>query len=106
MIQSLSLIGGALALVAIGCVRADQTSKLFGKIHWSIIGIIGYTMIATTTSIKFATPVLALLLGLITIGLIIKARRIEMRCPICPLIWVVNAVIVILAFVPTQEKLN
>ena len=102
MILGLSIFGALLSLFAAGCVQNFLTNqedgKLFGKIDWYIIGIVGYVLMGATCTIPAATKVLATITAIATCWLIYKAVKIRLTCPFCPMSWAVNAVIVVYAF--------
>ncbi len=98
----LAAIGAMLTGVSVGCVAAHLKNpadgKLFGKVPWWLIGVIGYILIAFSVLIPDATKILAIGIVPVTLWLIYKAIKIKLTCPFCPLIWLLNAAIAGLAF--------
>ncbi len=98
-IIGLSVIGFFFAMGSKFCVEEDSHTKIFGKVPWSVIGMIGYTLIALTTQVRFVTPILATVAGIATVWLIIKAVKLKINCPFCVMVWLTNGVILLVAFV-------
>ncbi len=100
-IAVLAGVGILLSFVAWGCVEAHVThpkdARLLGM-PWATIGMLGYAAIVASVflSTVTVTNILVFVLGVTTLWLAQKAIKIRLDCPICPMTWVLNAVIVVL----------
>lgn len=106
-IVGVSLFGILAALMSAMCMYGRRgrhaDTKIFGKIHWSIIGTIGYILIIMSTMqeyVPWATLALGITAGMVTIWLVIRSVQLKLFCPGCILTWMVNAAILVMAFVP------
>jgi hypothetical protein len=105
------LLAGAgviLSLLAWGCVRGEMQrpgdDSAFGVIPWALIGVAGYSALAAAEALYLeAVRPLAIVIALVTLWLVWKAYRMKMGCPVCPLVWVLNTLIVIAAFYPSAR---
>ena len=98
---TLAALGIVLSLVAYVCVdehiENKKDARLFGRMHWSLIGVIGYTLILFTRNIPMATYLLIGITALVTLWLAVKAFKIKLGCPICPMLWTLNTALVFMA---------
>jgi uncharacterized membrane protein len=86
------------------CMSSTPDTSLWG-IPIPVIGIVGYFLLAVTTGIPYATQTLAILAGIVTIILMVKAYRIKRFCPVCITNWIINFAILGLAFAPPTSRL-
>lgn len=100
VILALALFGCVLSVATLTCVPAHlentQDGKLFGVIPWGVISLVGYLLIVVAS--QYSVGVTYALIGitaLTTVWLVVKAVKIRLTCPICPMIWIVNAVLVV-----------
>lgn len=106
MIIFFAVAGMFVSLVSPACVNAHECRKedtrLFGVIPFSLFGLFGYLLIALT-AVLYNTYGMELMLaanhaliafaGLFTIYLVQRARRIRLGCPLCFLVWILNAIL-------------
>lgn len=106
LIMVSGILGMIASLISPVCVNTHECRKedtrIFGIIHFSLIGFFGYLLIALTAalynlySIGAMLPVnhaLVWFAGLFTIYLIQKAMRIRLFCPMCFLVWMLNIIL-------------
>ena len=98
VVVMLCVAGILLSLPSSECVgglySADSAAtRVFGRIEWNMIGVIGYTLLAISTKWPSAMYVLTWIMTAVTIHLIFKERRLKTGCPLCPVIWALNALI-------------
>jgi len=106
-------IGSIISFFAHFCVRGfakdPKDTKFLGKIPWSLIGVIGYLLIATSFGLEYfkVTYVLIALAALISVWLLIfKAIRQKMMCPACLYVYGINAILVITALDMYREGMH
>ncbi len=83
-----------------GHVQDNKDTKLFGKIPYVIIGIIGYTLIILTSALgmPITTHLLIYFAALFTIYLAHKGLKIKLGCPLCPVLWIFNLFFLVISF--------
>jgi hypothetical protein len=97
-IIALSVSGIVLTVFASVCSNAhahnSKDVKLLGRIHWGIIGALGYLSCIVFARNTLALQVLAVGTTLTTLWLIRKYVKVRLGCPFCPLVWALNTMIV------------
>lgn len=81
-----------------GQVPHPEEIRLFRMIPWSVVGVIGYTVIAATAPFPHITRGLVLIAGIITALLAQKAFRANIFCPFCIMVWALNFGLIIAVF--------
>ncbi len=99
----IGLIGFFVSLLSHCCAErhtddAKETMFFGTSIPWAFIGVIGYLLILLTSPWPMLTKGLAVIVALATVFLALKAVRLKLYCPVCVMVWSVNATFVNLAF--------
>lgn len=79
------------------CEIDPADMKLFDT-PWTMIGMVGYVLLAVTSPFPFFTKIGAVIAGVATVWLIYKTVRLQVCCTQCTICWVVNVLIHIIAF--------
>jgi hypothetical protein len=80
----------------VGYVQDPKDIKLFGKIPLVLVGVFGYASIVSAAILDLQLVVYSLVAftALFTAYLIRRAYKIKLGCPLCPMVWFLNAFIV------------
>lgn len=76
-----------------GFTKKPEDAKFLGRIHWSIVGVLGYIAIGLSVRMHYIylTYALVSIALLTTIWLFIfRAIKMKMMCPACLVIYVLN----------------
>ena len=102
IVSGLAVLAAVLSLFSVTCIDGhileSKDAKLFGRVPWALVAIIGYAIIAASLRFPRIQAQLVYLTGALTVYLMVKAYRVKMGCPICFMMWGINAYLVWVVF--------
>jgi hypothetical protein len=94
----IAMFGIFVALAAHHCALSwaqdPIQTKAFARIPWSLVGAIGYVLIAGTYFYPTVRLILVFGMAIVTLWLVKTAIKLRFGCPNCQLAWIINFMII------------
>ena len=106
----LAVLGLLSSVASYGCVGHEigkNSTKFFRPLYLAIVGVVGYLLILFMQLFGelMVRDILVYIATLFSVYLAVRAYKIRLGCPVCPAIWIINAILFVLVLMGHNQKI-